>query len=569
MIKVKRLVINKFRSLPPNEELIIGDSITLIAGQNGTVKSTLLGMICQPLGFPDPQQGKKPKADSLYTRIYDEVKLWEHLTLAGRPFKASYSDVFRMSKRYDKPRDHEYILHIQSDNGEIIEGTTVDKNGLEVRSEARSKRSNDLRFVTNSKSRKPGEGNYPHPVIYLGLERLRPLATCSSKEIISNKYDISADDDLYFIRARNEIFVEKHHQDMKSEKVDTGRFKNSYFSTQTSTYDGESASAGQDNIGQILTAIRSFHQLMKRLGNKYCGGILLIDEIDATLHPVAQMNLLIHLIAQCKELDLQVVATTHSLFLLEQACRQLKDYVTLVYLKKKDGLVNVCNNVDYDFISSDLTATLKIKEEIKTTVLLEDHVAAGFFHQITKNVFKDYIKIYNSKENNYETSLSNQVLDTLATIAKKKKIPEFQKMIFIMDGDSGYRLKNDVKNLLALPGKKAIEKLMYFHLYYLKEDDAAWEYFANGFTWQICFNRFTDLKEETNIDEFKKWFRQHSKCDHFGKKENSKLYIHWVKKHEHECKEFSLKLLDALSRSNPRVQANNDLLKVVIDKKFT
>ena len=66
MIKAKRIVIQKFRHFVPNEEFMIGDRITLIAGQNGTAKSTLLGIICQPLGFPDPKQGKQRKADSLY-----------------------------------------------------------------------------------------------------------------------------------------------------------------------------------------------------------------------------------------------------------------------------------------------------------------------------------------------------------------------------------------------------------------------------------------------------------------------------------------------------------------------
>jgi predicted ATPase len=110
MIKAKSILIQKFRSFVPNEEFVIGDRITLIAGQNGTQKSTLLGMICQPLGFPDPKQGKKRKADSRYTRVYNDLKLWEYTTLAERPFKAVYSDVFRMSKRKDKPHTHESII---------------------------------------------------------------------------------------------------------------------------------------------------------------------------------------------------------------------------------------------------------------------------------------------------------------------------------------------------------------------------------------------------------------------------------------------------------------------------
>ena len=566
MIKAKSIVIQTFRSFASNEEFVIGDRITLIAGQNGTAKSTLLGMICQPLGFPDPRQGKQRKADSLYTRVYDGLNLWEYSTLAGRPFKAVYSDVFRMSKRFDKPRTHEYTLHIQGDDGEIVPGSSVDQNGLKVRSESREEASG-LRFVTNSESRKPGEGNYPHPVIYLGLERLRPLATCSTKEIISERHAISTDDDSYFINTRNAIFVEKSHIGMKSERVDTGRFKYPYFSTQTTTYDGESASAGQDNLGQILTAIRSFHQLKHKLGGQYRGGMLLVDEIDSTLHPVAQLNLLKHLVAQSKDLNLQIVATTHSLFLLGSACRQLKSDVTLVYLEKKDGSIRVKNDIDYDSIITDLTSTLKLKDNTKTTVLFEDYVASCFFKRVTKSIFSDYIKIYNAEETNHETCLSNQVHQVLATIAKKK-IPEFQKMVFVMDGDSKSKEKKGCKNLLAMPGGMAIEKCMYFFLHKTKDGDELWDKLENGFTWQVCFNGFDNLNMESNIDDFKRWFNQHSKDKHFGSQANSKLFDHWVKNNERECKEFSLRFLEALRTANSCAQVNVSILKEVIDKKF-
>jgi predicted ATPase len=565
MIKAKSIVIQKFRSFVPNEEFVIGDRITLIAGQNGTAKSTLLGMICQPLGFPNPTQGRQRKADSLYTRVYDGLKLWEYPTLAGRPFKAIYSDVFRMSKRYDKARDHEYTLHIQGEYGDIVPGSTVDKNGLKVRSEGRL--AGGLRFVTNSDSRKPGEGNFPHPVIYLGLERLRPLATCISKNIIARRHVISTDDDTYFLTARNAIFVEKSDPGMKSERVDTGKFKSPYFSTHTTTYDGESASAGQDNLGQILTAIRSFHQLKHKLGVKYRGGMLLIDEIDSTLHPVAQLHLLRHLIDQSKLLNLQIVATTHSMFLLENACRQFKSDITLVYLEKKGSSVEVCNNVDYDFITKDLTATLKLKEKSTTTVLFEDHVAAGFFRRVTKNIFTDYIKIHNTIENNHETSLTNQAHEILALLAKKK-IPAFQKMIFVLDGDSKHKEKKDCKTLLALPGVFAIEKLMYYYLYDIDGGDGVWEKITPGLTWQIVFSGFDNLKKENKIDEFKEWFGQHSKEKHFGGKDNSKLFDHWVKMNIQECEEFSLKFLEALRITNPDAQANLETLKVIVHKKF-
>ena len=51
MVTIKSLKILQFRTFASDTEIQIGKNITLIAGQNGTAKSTILGMICQPLGF--------------------------------------------------------------------------------------------------------------------------------------------------------------------------------------------------------------------------------------------------------------------------------------------------------------------------------------------------------------------------------------------------------------------------------------------------------------------------------------------------------------------------------------
>ena len=48
----------------------------------------------------------------------------------------------------------------------------------------------------------------------------------------------------------------------------------------TDSYDPLSNSAGQDNIGQILSAICRYKILKEELGENYHGGLLLIDEIE-------------------------------------------------------------------------------------------------------------------------------------------------------------------------------------------------------------------------------------------------------------------------------------------------
>jgi len=66
-------------------------------------------------------------------------------------------------------------------------------------------------------------------------------------------------------------------------------------------------SSGQDNLGQILLAILSFRKLKEEQGEQWQGGILLIDEIDATLHPAAQSKLIKLFIQEAKENKLQIL----------------------------------------------------------------------------------------------------------------------------------------------------------------------------------------------------------------------------------------------------------------------
>ena len=54
---IDAISIDSFRSLK-NKKLPLGENITLISGKNGTMKSTLLGLIAHP--FSSPKQRKRP-----------------------------------------------------------------------------------------------------------------------------------------------------------------------------------------------------------------------------------------------------------------------------------------------------------------------------------------------------------------------------------------------------------------------------------------------------------------------------------------------------------------------------
>jgi hypothetical protein len=57
--------------------------------------------------------------------------------------------------------------------------------------------------------------------------------------------------------------------------------------------------------------------LMREMGNEYPGGLLVVDEMDVGLHPHAIKRLVKSLKTYAKQLELQVIATTHSPRLIE------------------------------------------------------------------------------------------------------------------------------------------------------------------------------------------------------------------------------------------------------------
>ena len=90
-MKITKIHIEKFRGFK-NENLSLGSLLTGIAGQNGTQKSTLLGIITQTFTLKenDPMRAEKP--------------------LCGGSYISAFKDKFRLSPVFDKPKDHEWTI---------------------------------------------------------------------------------------------------------------------------------------------------------------------------------------------------------------------------------------------------------------------------------------------------------------------------------------------------------------------------------------------------------------------------------------------------------------------------
>ena len=150
------------------------------------------------------------------------------------------------------------------------------------------KRSDDLgiRFWQKG-NREKGDGYIQFPTIFLSLKRLVPIAeesTIDTDDTLLNEDEIQKFKDLH-----NKILISTIP--ITSTTGITSTNKQS-LGVNTEFYDWNQNSMGQDNISKILLALFSFKRLKDKYGDDYHGGILAIDELDATMYPASQVELL-------------------------------------------------------------------------------------------------------------------------------------------------------------------------------------------------------------------------------------------------------------------------------------
>ena len=460
--QLKKLVIEKFRALN-NVEVEFGDHITVLCGKNGTSKSSILGIAAQIFSF-----------EKDYAK--DEVLSFQQI--AGGSFKSQYSEHFRISKKFDVPGS--MTVNINLHDG-YTDQTAMAKLELMKRGKSPRPVVRNNTTATGNTSR-----NFTHPVIFLSLKRLFPIA--------ARNYEIS---DFEYLKKHKQEFIS-----LTNELLNRG----SSHATGTDgtissavahgeNYDHESVSAGEDNAGQIILALMSFRKLKDEYPD-YKGGLLLIDEADAGLFPTAQVNLLNMLNRECKILNLQVVMTSHSPLLIEHAYEQSQVFrrrYKTVYLSNTYGDVQVMQDWSWAQISADInTKTIAIPSGASlpnVNVYFEDKEASDFFAALMN---RQPIKKFTTPLPEITLGCSNY----LQLI--HKRIPEFaQRSVVCLDGDQAQQIKEkSFKTVVLLPAALPPDQLIFEHLYNLPSNHEFWKN-------DLLFTRdvFTNLAREV-INEF-------------------------------------------------------------------
>ena len=467
---LKKLKIRKFRALD-NIDIDLGTHVTVICGKNGTSKSSILGIAAQIFSFEKNYETK------------DELSF---VTITGENFKSQFSEHFRFSERFDLPGSLDVSV-------ELFDGYTGQEATAELelskRTDQRTKKVSARAVVRKNSTVTKGNAsrNFTHPVIFLSLRRLQPIA--------SRQYNVCSFDYLNLPK-NNRRFIGLNNRllnKVSSTATSTSGSINSAVA-HGSNFDQDSVSAGEDNAGQIVLALMSFRKLKEEYPD-YKGGLLLIDEADAGLFPAAQLALLDILGDECADLDLQVILTSHSPTMIERIhdlSTQYRRRYKTVYLTDTYGTVQAINDISWSDIYADLhTATTAVSDETSLPVVnvyFEDNEAQEFFKAI----------MYRSLANKFITLMDVSLSCTNYISLIRAGVPEFKsKSLVVLDGD--VKGTNGIDSIVLLPSSLPPDQLLFEFLYNLPADDQIWKN-TKRFNRPVLIRVAAEIIQELGID---------------------------------------------------------------------
>lgn len=584
---LNKIRISNFRGFN-NFELEFGKKITAICGRNGTSKTTLLGMIAQVFDFnktyktlfkqnfysefsdnfkfsKEYEKFEKPGShlyevffdeivakttskkridrspkQKLLKKLEDKLTLLEEILIEAKGTKIDFSEIRESFKEYndlvEKEAKKEEKNKVSTDfiqkkfenlfkkHTEITTIMNLNKEIVDILSEIKEieKEQWNLRLVTTIEKKTK---KIIHPVVYLGLDRVFPLGAISDENI-----NINSDKLNEYLENYNKIMEEIFTTLDPFVKINSinSNIKINYIG-ETNYYDSCAVSVGQDNLSKIIWMILSFQHL-KEVNPDYQGGILLIDEIEASLHPAAQKKLIKYLYKVSKELELQIILTTHSITVIEEIIERINES-KIIGLKNVSGKIEKIHEENPKLIVNDLKLeayVAKKGKDIKINVYTEDEEARIIF----KLLLEKQEEVLKGKLNIIKRDFSKNDLKKIV----KYQLKEFEDTFFIFDGDvkSEKFSPETLKQVAFLPGEFSIEKELYNFLSDLSPDDIFWhESNERYYTKEIFLSARTELIKEDNTDNYKKWYNDQKK--YFGK--NDLIFRRWLEINEKNFKE--------------------------------
>lgn len=473
------LQIKHFRKID-NLNIKLGNKMTVFSGINGVGKSNIMSLIAMAFG----KSGNR---------------------IAGGKFFPHFDEYFVITKdeyRQQEKNKYEAYLKISAKDG-IVQKRLGLKNdtklGRGIRVLPRStnyftngKKSNEVVKEAKNKYGIGDSARVPIPTIFISLSRLFPMGeTKLDKKVINRNNEIIKDGVIdKYVEWYNKVLPLSIDINMyKASNIKKVVNANGRIHVELMDADARTESVGEDNLGTIISALVDFFYLKEKQKDEYMGGIVCIDEVDASLHPSAQVRLFELLEELSEKLDLQIFMTTHSMTMLEKIIKKQNrdsENFKLVYLLDPQ-VPRIKNNI-------------KSIEDIKADMYDENSYyrppVKVYCEDIeTEFIFNQLIKVLNQEEKfvlpEYEIfpmSLGHTQLENL-----RKFDPYFKSVVILVDGDAkrmngnnvlnqyltgdtkGLNSRDLAENILSLPSFLAPESYYYCILKQISDDKSFWQ----------------------------------------------------------------------------------------------
>ena len=525
----KLLAIKDFRQFK-NVDILLGKRLTVLAGRNSTGKSTILGLLANS----------------------GELKKKEGITYANRQFRAEFGEILHGSKKFDASGSDRIHIDIVDENDNIIDYRNFRTAWQKGTSKDRF-RVIPLKILENGKKI---ESKMPIPVMYLGLSRLFPIGEANEDNITAYKANFNEKQKDWFVNEyKNILSIYDTINDVNNYSIGETDRKTG-IGIETEKYDYLTNSSGQDNLGQILMSILSFKSL-KQNRTEWTGGLLLIDEIDATLHPAAQKRLIDLLIKEAKLNDIQVVVTTHSSDLLKHICLKTShnninknNDVELYYFTNANRHLEEKRNPDYSTIENDLLVKSMLQNTNKVKVYSEDAENRWFIQKLVPE-YLPYVELLDVRIG------CAQLLSLYAG-----DVAYFGNVLIILDGDVKDRdletipehLREKLNNIVKLPGTIRPEEIIYKYILDLDFEHPYWESASKvGMSWMYFRENgpksslYNQAKER---EQYKNWF-----VDHQNIFDSTKLFEFWANDNKELVEKFKKDFVESYNTVANRIFA--------------
>ena len=517
-----------FRSLR-DQSLMLGEQLTVLSGRNGTMKTSLMGLLAHPFS--------SDAKDAFSAEL-----------------KTPLQEVFKLSPQFDKD-DYAYDMILRMGSGDILSEPVsiyrVQDN------------TNRHRIVVSGAEK--GDGNFLYNTSFLNLKRLFPLVDTKAAPATDGTFCLSKEEaadlkDFYenvFPSSDYEAFVPVHQKKVKTTFALSGS---------SARYDWHSISSGEDNLGAIFNRLLGF-QRVYAASQQNGNGILCIDEVESSLHPVAQWRLVDYLYRWSTRYKVQVVLSTHSLHLIQHlylshAANLAAGRIVINFVSKSNARGEnfpILQNPDYGLAYKELTLTspAKLAAARKVRVFCEDEHAIHFAKRLIKS--QDILSAVT-----FHSSLDpNGGKPGTSWSALRKLCVEYPLLLegslALFDADVGPTELSKIKNpelylVLPDPGSLALERRIVAYIIGLDNDHPFFVKFDRERAVLLAEFKAADIKSLSPTDVVDPDKTPIKRCKAWADSDKTqfKKYVTYYCEHSGLRKDFQLAFVEKVNAINRR-----------------